>query len=67
MKRSSEYLVSKIQQLTKYNKIFANGFRKEGVAMHCNFGIYFIPLNILYNNIFESEMRLIEMNEQNEE
>ena len=53
---------------TKYNEILENGFRNEGVAIHsCNFGRYMIILNILYNTIFESEMRFIEMNKQNEE
>ena len=49
---------------TKYNKIFENGFRNEGVAIHlCIFGRYLILLNILYNNIFACEMRFIEMNQ----
>ena len=57
-----------LKATTKYNKIFKNGFRNEGVAVHlCNFGRYLIILNILYTNIFESEMRFIERNEQNEE
>ena len=54
--------------ITKYNKIFENGFRNEGVAIYlCNFGRYLIQLNILFNNIFASNMRLIEMNQQNVE
>ena len=54
--------------IIEYNKIFENGFRNEGVEIHlCNFGRYLTLLNILYNNIFASEMRFIERNQKNEE
>ena len=43
---------------TKYNNIFENSFRHEGIAIHlCNFGRYLILLNMMF----------IERNQQNEE
>ena len=63
-----KFSVFGLKDTTKYNKIFENDFRNEGVAIQLsNFRRYLILLNIFYNNIFASEMRLIEMNQLNEE
>ena len=65
-----KYRVFGIKDTTaKYNKIFENDFRNEGVAIHlCNFGRYLILLkHFIYNNIFALEMMFIEMSQQNEE